>query len=62
MTEHINQNPEQKARDLIDQMLTDAGWAVQSKGHENLSAARGQVPFRTKYAIKKNIPDYHKMF
>lgn len=41
MTENINQNPEQKARDLIDQMLTDAGWVVQSKAQANLSAARG---------------------
>ncbi|MBK8920448.1 MAG: DEAD/DEAH box helicase family protein [Saprospirales bacterium] len=41
MPETINQNPEQKARDRIDQMLAEAGWAVQSKGRENLSAARG---------------------
>lgn len=36
-----NQNPEQKARDNIDAMLIDAGWAVQSKGKENLSAKKG---------------------
>lgn len=37
----INQNPEQKARDLIDKMLADAGWVVQSKNKVNLSAGLG---------------------
>lgn len=37
----INQNPEQKARDSIDSMLTQAGWVVQSKNKVNLSAAKG---------------------
>ncbi len=41
MTELLNQNPEQKARDLIDQMLAEAGWLVQSRQNVNLSAARG---------------------
>jgi type I restriction enzyme R subunit len=36
-----NQNPEQIARDTIDQMLVDAGWAVQSKSKVDLSAANG---------------------
>jgi type I restriction enzyme R subunit len=37
----INQNPEQKARDKIDQMLVDTGWLVQSKDKVNLSAGIG---------------------
>src|SRR5690606_1825108 len=41
MTENINQNPEQKARDNIDKMLVDAGWVVQSKKKVDLSAAKG---------------------
>jgi type I restriction enzyme R subunit len=34
-------NPEQQARANIDRMLTAAGWAVQSKGQEDLGAALG---------------------
>lgn len=34
----INQNPEQIARDHIDQMLINAGWLVQSKTKFDLSA------------------------
>jgi len=41
MADDINQNPEQIARDKIDQMLRAAGWEVQSKGNINLSAAKG---------------------
>ncbi len=41
MTEHLNQNPEQKARDNIDRMLVDADWVVQSKKKVDLSAAKG---------------------
>ncbi|MEL6718073.1 MAG: DEAD/DEAH box helicase family protein [Bacteroidota bacterium] len=41
MTTHINQHPEQIARDKIDQMLTAAGWLVQSKNKVNLFAGRG---------------------
>ena len=41
MTENINQNPEQIARDKIDQMLIDAGWVVQSKKKVNLAANKG---------------------
>ncbi len=36
-----NQDPEQKARDEIDDMLNSAGWKVQSKKKANLSAAKG---------------------
>jgi len=38
---NMNQNPEQIARDKIDQMLVDAGWLVQSKDKVNLSAGIG---------------------
>ena len=41
MTENINQNPEQKARDNIDKMLVETGWVVQSKKKVDLSAAKG---------------------
>src|SRR5690606_41145800 len=36
-----NQNPEQKARDKIDQMLRESGWTVQSKKKVDLSASKG---------------------
>jgi type I restriction enzyme R subunit len=41
MTDNINQNPEQIARDRIDQMLVDADWIVQSKDKVDLSANKG---------------------
>lgn len=41
MTGNINQNPEQIARDKIDQMLVEAGWLVQSKEEVNLAAGIG---------------------
>ncbi|WP_321321634.1 type I restriction-modification enzyme R subunit C-terminal domain-containing protein [Labilibaculum sp.] len=41
MTDNINQNPEQIARDRIDQMLVDADWLVQSKNKVDLSANNG---------------------
>ena len=36
-----NQNPEQLARDRIDEMLREAGWVVQSKNQVDLSASTG---------------------
>ena len=39
INEMANQTPEQKARDLIDMKLVEAGWAVQSKEDINLNAA-----------------------
>jgi type I restriction enzyme R subunit len=36
-----NQNPEQIARDKIDQMLIKAGWLVQDYKKKNLAAAKG---------------------
>ena len=41
MTQDKNQNPEQIARDKIDQMLIDAGWVVQSKKEIDLSTNKG---------------------
>ena len=41
MPDYTNQNPEQIARDRIDQMLKEAGWLVQSKDTVNLSAGIG---------------------
>ena len=40
MTE-LNQNPEQIARDNIDDMLRQAGWVVQSKDKINFNKATG---------------------
>lgn len=37
----INQNPEQIARDRIDEMLRQAGWTVQSKDKINFNASKG---------------------
>ncbi|HCK92242.1 MAG TPA: restriction endonuclease subunit R [Gammaproteobacteria bacterium] len=37
----VNQTPEQLARDKIDEMLRQAGWAVQDKKKINFSAAQG---------------------
>lgn len=37
----VNQNPEQKARDEIDQLLAKAGWAVQDKKKIDFSASLG---------------------
>lgn len=39
--ESTNQNPEQVARDLIDKMLVNAGWIVQSKDNLDIYAANG---------------------
>ena len=41
MTE--NQNPEQKARDNIDELLRQAGWVVQQARHIDLNAGLGQA-------------------
>lgn len=37
----LNQNPEQIARDRIDEMLRQAGWEVQAKDKINFNAAKG---------------------
>lgn len=36
----INQNPEQIARDKIDELLRLAGWTIQSKSEVNLGASK----------------------
>ncbi len=41
MVDHVNQNPEQIARDRIDNMLREAEWTLQSKGQVDLSASLG---------------------
>jgi type I restriction enzyme R subunit len=41
MTTDLNQNPEQIARDKIDEMLREAGWDVQSKNEIDLAAGKG---------------------
>jgi hypothetical protein len=37
----LNQNPEQRARDIIDAQLAQCGWLVQSYAQKNIAAARG---------------------
>ncbi|WP_158826582.1 hypothetical protein [Mucilaginibacter lacusdianchii] len=37
----MNQNPEQIARDHIDEQLINCGWVVQSKKQLNLTASLG---------------------
>ncbi|WP_299989397.1 DEAD/DEAH box helicase family protein [uncultured Pontibacter sp.] len=37
----MNQNPEQIARDQIDELLTASGWVIQDKNKVNLAAATG---------------------
>jgi len=39
----VNQNPEQIARDKIDEMLKASGWAVQSNKKINFSEGEGQA-------------------
>ncbi len=56
MTQNKNQNPEQIARDKIDQMLVNAGWVVQSKKDVDLGANRG-VALRENQADTK-FADY----
>lgn len=56
MTDNINQNPEQIARDKIDKMLIDAGWVVQSKNEVDLGAGRG-VAVR-EYQADSGFADY----
>ena len=48
--------PEEKAREVIDQLLTDAGWAVQDYKELNLSASLG-VAVR-EFPLKSGFADY----
>ena len=48
--------PEEKARQLIDAMLTASGWAVQTKDRINLSASRGVAVCELSFATGE--PDY----
>ena len=56
MKQYKNQNPEQIARDKIDQMLIDAGWVVQSKKDIDLGVNKG-VALRENQADTK-FADY----
>lgn len=48
-------NPEARARETIDKLLTDAGWAVQSRDEANVTAARGvairEFPLKSGYGF-----------
>ena len=48
--------PEEKAREVIDQLLIDAGWAVQDYKELNLSASLG-VAVR-EFPLKSGFADY----
>ena len=52
----INQNPEQRSRDRIDQLLIDAGWSIQDKNKINLAFSTG-VAIR-EYPTDTGIADY----
>jgi type I restriction enzyme R subunit len=41
MFHEFNQNPEQRARDIIDNLLTQSGWLVQNKKEIDFSAGTG---------------------
>lgn len=56
MSDTANQNPEQIARDKIDEMLIQAEWVVQSKDKINLSASKG-VAVR-EYQTDAGFADY----
>ena len=51
-----NQTPEQKARDRIDNLLTQAGWIIQPKSKINLNAGLG-VAVR-EYQTDAGLADY----
>lgn len=48
--------PEDQARENIDHLLTQAGWAVQDKNAVNLSASRGVAVHELSF--KTGEPDY----
>ena len=48
--------PEEKAREVIDQLLVDAGWAVQDYKEMDLSASLG-VAVR-EFPLKMDSADY----
>ncbi len=52
----MNQNPEQKARDVIDAMLMRSGWHIQNVDAMNLNAAKG-VAVR-EYPTEVGFADY----
>ena len=54
--DHVNQNPEQKARDNIDRMLRAAGWVVQDTKHINFNAGPGVAV--TEYQTDIGPADY----
>ncbi|KOY87806.1 restriction endonuclease subunit R [bacterium 336/3] len=56
MSTNKNQNPEQIARDKIDNMLTEAGWIIQSKNAIDLGAGKG-VAIR-EYQVGTKFADY----
>jgi len=51
-----NQNPEQRARDIIDRQLSDCGWIVQSRKRINLAAGPGIAV--TEYQTEVGPADY----
>ena len=55
-----NQNPEQKARDIIDQKLEEAGWSVQDKDKLDWSKSLG-LAIR-EYPTEKGKPADYALF
>ena len=52
----MNQNPEQIARDHVDQLLVASGWIVQPKSKLNLAAGLGVA--LTEYRTDTGRVDY----
>ena len=55
-----NQNPEQKARDIIDQKLEEAGWSVQDKDKVDWNKSLG-IAIR-EYPTEKRKPADYALF
>ena len=55
-----NQNPEQKARDIIDQKLEEAGWSVQDKDKVDWNKSLG-IAIR-EYPTEKGKPSDYALF
>jgi len=53
-----DKTPEQRARDAIDDQLSQAGWAVQNRDEANLSAARGVAIREFKMADGHGFADH----
>ena len=47
----MNQNPEQRARDTIDEQLTLCGWKIQNKAKTNVQASVAVREYQTEVGL-----------